>query len=73
MKNSFLIASVFILFLTSCRKEKTCTCRDPNGLGTTSTLKSNKREMDQFEQDCLKTKVAYFDGTSTVYIPCTIN
>ena len=40
MKKVLLIAAVAVLALSSCKKEKTCTCTDINSFGSTTTTKT---------------------------------
>lgn len=74
MKKILFLSSMLCLFLNSCRKEVTCTCKDAAGTVVKYTsLKSNKKETDAFKADCEQTKTASFSGTVTVYTPCTVN
>lgn len=50
MKKAFLLSAVVLMALSSCRKDRTCTCTDSNGttLGTATYINVKKSEAKTF-------------------------
>jgi hypothetical protein len=74
MKRKLFLYSATCLFIYSCKREVSCTCKDANGsVVKYSSLTSNKSDREVFKAECEKTKTATYSTTATVYTPCTVN
>jgi len=65
-----IILSAIIMVAANCRKTSTCTCKTKDGFGETSTITSNKQDVQQFEKECRETQVRERDGSLS---PCVVS
>ena len=76
MKKIILPMLLLIFGLSSCLKERTCTCKDSSGtvISKTSTKTNSKSSIESFETNCIDkhtdTKV---NGVVVSSIPCELS
>ena len=77
MKKALLILGVAVLALSSCKKEKTCTCTETAADGTTeSTAYVIKGQNKHLKDECgsrVETTAQTVDGENVGFYNCTLD